>query len=87
VGNAVGQLASMVDIERAFSPYSQIDSKLSRAHHGTGLGLPISRALAQLQGGDVKGQSHPGQGTRMSLLLPETRILREEIPAASLQRA
>jgi two-component system cell cycle sensor histidine kinase PleC len=66
-------------LEKAFSTYGQIDSKISRTHQGTGLGLPISRALAQLQGGDLVAQSSPGQGTRMMLILPESRVVK---PAA-----
>ena len=63
-------------LEKAFSPYGQIDSKISRAHQGTGLGLPISRSLARLQGGDLVASSIPGKGTRMTLTLPESRVIR-----------
>ncbi len=63
-------------LEKAFSTYGQIDSKVSRTHQGTGLGLPISRALAQLQGGDLVAQSTPGHGTRMMLILPESRVVK-----------
>lgn len=63
-------------LKKAFSPYGQIDSKISRAHQGTGLGLPISQSLARLQGGDLIAVSTPGQGTRMTLTLPEGRIVR-----------
>jgi len=63
------------ELEKAFSPYGQIDSKISRTHQGTGLGLPISQALARLQGGDLVASSAPGKGTRMTLTLPETRVV------------
>jgi len=63
------------ELEKAFSPYGQIDSKISRTHQGTGLGLPISQALARLQGGDLVASSTPGKGTRMTLILPQTRIV------------
>jgi signal transduction histidine kinase len=63
-------------IEKAFSVYGQIDSRIARTHEGTGLGLPISQSLARLQGGDLIAQSVPGQGTRMTLVLPESRIAR-----------
>lgn len=66
---------TQVQIEKAFSPYGQIDSKISRAHQGTGLGLPISQSLARLQGGDLTAESAPDRGTRMTLTLPETRII------------
>ena len=63
-------------LEKAFSPYGQIDSKISREHQGTGLGLPISQSLARLQGGDLTASSAPGRGTHMTLTLPEGRIVR-----------
>ena len=63
-------------LEKAFSPYGQIDSKISREHQGTGLGLPISQSLARLQGGDLTASSTPGRGTHMTLTLPEERIVR-----------
>jgi signal transduction histidine kinase len=63
-------------LKKAFSPYGQIDSKISRTHQGTGLGLPISQSLARLQGGDLVATSAPGKGTRMTLTLPESRVTR-----------
>ncbi len=63
-------------IRKAFSPYGQIDSRISRTHQGTGLGLPIAQSLARLQGGDLLAQSAPGRGTRMTLVLPESRVVK-----------
>jgi signal transduction histidine kinase len=64
---------SEADIEKALSPYGQIDSKISRKHQGTGLGLPISHSLAQLHGGDLVVESTRGKGTAITLLLPLSR--------------
>ncbi len=56
---------------RLFQPFSQADSSLTRSHGGTGLGLVISRRLAELMGGDVRMDwSHPGQGSRFILEWP-----------------
>jgi two-component system cell cycle sensor histidine kinase PleC len=63
-------------IQKAFSHYGQIDSKIARTHQGTGLGLPISQSLARLHGGDLVAASAPGEGTRMTLILPHNRIAR-----------
>src|SRR5580704_4296041 len=41
------------DIERIFQVWEQVEGKLQKAAKGTGLGLPLSRKLAQLIGGDV----------------------------------
>ena len=62
------------ELETAFSPYGQVDSKIARQHQGTGLGLPISRALAQMHGGTLTAQSIKGHGTALTLRLPVSRI-------------
>ena len=72
-----------LQIEKAFSLYGQVDSRIARAEEGTGLGLPIAHALARLHGGDLTAQSVPGRGTRMTLTLPESRVA----PAAEPQVA
>jgi PAS domain S-box-containing protein len=62
------------ELKVAFSPYGQIDSKIARQHQGTGLGLPISRALAELHGGTLTAESRKGSGTTLTLRLPASRI-------------
>jgi len=62
-------------LEKAFSHYGQIDSKIARTHQGTGLGLPISLALAKLHGGDLRATSTPGEGSCMTLSLPQSRVV------------
>lgn len=66
---------SLAEIEKALSPYGQIDSKISRKHQGTGLGLPISHSLAKLHGGDLRIESNPGSGTTITLVLPAARAV------------
>ncbi len=48
---------------RLFQAFTQADSSTSRKYGGTGLGLVISRRLAQLMGGDLTLESVPGVGT------------------------
>jgi signal transduction histidine kinase len=64
------------ELKTAFSPYGQVDSKIARQHQGTGLGLPISRSLAELHGGTLTATSLKGSGTALTLRLPATRIRR-----------
>jgi PAS domain S-box-containing protein len=67
---------SAADIEIAFTPFGQVDSEIVRKHVGTGLGLPLSRSLARLHGGDLTIQSAPGKGTTVTLFFPSDRLVR-----------
>jgi signal transduction histidine kinase/CheY-like chemotaxis protein len=65
---------------RLFQPFVQADNSSSRRHGGTGIGLSISRNLANLMGGDVTVSSMLGEGSVFTLAL--------ELPiAAAPQRA
>ena len=58
------------DQHKLFQPFSQINNCLSRKHKGTGLGLALSKKLAQLHGGDITLVSEAGQGSCFTLHLP-----------------
>jgi len=61
------------DIATAMARFGQIDGALSRRRAGTGLGLPLSQALAEAHGGSLELQSRPGFGTTVTVCLPEAR--------------
>ncbi|RCJ37861.1 histidine kinase [Nostoc minutum NIES-26] len=58
------------DGERIFEDFVQIESELQKRVKGTGLGLPLSRKLAQLLGGDVSLKSELGQGSTFFASIP-----------------
>ena len=57
IGMTAAQIATV------FDPFVQADASTTRRFGGTGLGLTISRRLAQLMGGEVRIHSTPGQGS------------------------
>jgi two-component system, cell cycle sensor histidine kinase PleC len=59
-----------IHLERIFDPFTQLDQSLRRTKGGTGLGLPVSRRLAHLLGGDLQVHSAPGEGATFSLCVP-----------------
>jgi len=56
--------------ERIFEEYAQVDGPLQRKVKGTGLGLPLSRKLAELLGGRLTVESVPGQGSTFTAVVP-----------------
>ena len=62
------------DIPRAMEPFGLIDSSLSRKYSGTGLGLPITRALVEMHRGRFELTSEPGIGTTATVYLPADRV-------------
>ncbi|MGA3023433.1 MAG: PAS domain S-box protein [Bryobacteraceae bacterium] len=73
-----------------FRSFTQLDSSLARKHEGAGLGLAISRQLADLMGGALTVTSRLGSGSAFLLTLPLTALPddgAEPTPAAPAERA
>jgi signal transduction histidine kinase len=58
------------DQHRIFEDYTQVDGPIQKRVRGTGLGLPLTRKLALLLGGEVRLESRLGEGSRFSLVVP-----------------
>ncbi|MCA1941348.1 MAG: PAS domain-containing sensor histidine kinase, partial [Caenispirillum bisanense] len=63
------------EIERALRPFVQVDAGLGRRYEGTGLGLPLARAYAELHGATLAVDSRPGAGTTVTVRFPPDRVL------------
>jgi CheY-like chemotaxis protein len=85
------------DHQRIFDPYERVAGSDERMRPGVGLGLPITKAIVQILGGNLELESEPGQGAcfRVTVMLgepvgalvvdvPERRITGYEGPARSI---
>lgn len=57
-----------------FRPFQQVDASLTRQHEGTGLGLALTKRLAELHGGTVSLESVENQGSTFRVWLPLTEM-------------
>ena len=58
------------DLPRIFEEFTQLEHRLQRRVRGTGLGLPLSKRLAELLGGTLSVTSEPGVGSTFSVKIP-----------------
>jgi signal transduction histidine kinase len=62
------------EIEKALSPFGQVNSELDRSGSGTGLGLTLVDALLKLHGGEMELFSQKGIGTTITIIFPADRV-------------
>lgn len=65
-----------------FEEFEQAGPKIARKYGGTGLGMAIVKRLVEMMDGEISLQSHPGEGTRISVILP----LRSVTPTQRAER-
>ena len=62
------------EIAKALTPFGQVENKMTATHTGTGLGLPLAKAMLELHDGEMEISSIPGCGTRIVLHFPAGRV-------------
>jgi len=75
------------DQARVFQEFAQIDSPVQRKVKGTGLGLALSRKLAELLGGRLTMDSAPGRGSTFALHLPAPMVKPAPAPPREVKPA
>jgi len=66
------------DMQKVMTPFGQVDSALAREHEGTGLRVPLVKAMIELHGGTLMFDSPPGKGSEVTLRIPPERSIRSE---------
>jgi signal transduction histidine kinase len=66
---------SAADIEIALQPFGQVDNRLERRYEGTGLGLPLTKSLAELHGASLAIESERQKGTKVIVTFPRLEPL------------
>ena len=74
--NGVGM--SQAEIATALLPFGQNDNKMGGRREGTGLGLPLAKAMMELHGGTLAVKSQPGYGTTIILTFPPGRVVQNQ---------
>jgi PAS domain S-box-containing protein len=76
IDNGIG--ISEEKMARLFQPFVQADTSTSRRYGGTGLGLTITRRIAEMLGGEITADSSEGMGSTFTLTVPTGGL--EEVP-------
>ena len=58
------------DLPRVFERFFQVETHLTRRYGGMGLGLAVAKAMIELHGGRIWGESEEGKGTKFTFLVP-----------------
>ncbi len=66
---------SLSEIDQALKPFKQINALKRGRHDGTGLGLPLTKAMVEANRARFSISSTPGEGTMVEITFPSTRVL------------
>ena len=65
------------EIDKALSPFGQVDTALNRSDSGAGLGLNLVNSLIKLHGGKLELFSQKGIGTTVTVMIPPNRVAQD----------
>ena len=68
------------NIRVALEPFGQVANSMTREHEGAGLGLPLSRRLAELHQAELTIESDVGKGTTVRVTFPAARVITDFEP-------
>jgi len=63
------------EVAKALMPFGQVENKMTATRNGTGLGLPLAKAMLEVHGGRLEIHSSPGRGTSIILKFPAGRVV------------
>jgi len=70
------------EVETLLQPFTRSEHADSHNVEGTGLGLPLCKALIEAHGGELRIESKRGAGTRVDVIFPAERVIRSDLPVA-----
>ncbi len=62
------------DFEKVFTPFGRIENGYSQKQSGTGLGMPLTKSLVEINGGELTFDSQPGKGSHFMVRLPYATV-------------
>ncbi len=63
------------DLSKVIEPFVQVEGAFNRKYEGTGLGLPLSKRMMELHGGNLEIDSKLGEGTSATIRFPADRVI------------
>lgn len=73
-------------IKQAMEPFGQVSDKAENSHQrGTGLGLPLAKAMMELHGGSLDLESSLGSGTKVTVYFPYDRVIKQKLAKEDIQ--
>jgi protein-histidine pros-kinase len=63
------------DMDKLFVEFQQLDASAAKEYQGTGLGLALTKKLAEAHGGRIAVRSTPGEGSTFSVILPRVMTM------------